>query len=187
MLLGRCAPAMAALVLLGGCGGTPTPGSSAATPAPQANGQPWVVVQTGSATPGPSAAIYTGTPRAGLPSVSFLATGSACAIGWPHDVGMVLIPMVVTPVAGGFKVEWPAEYGSTYRVTAVLQPVVVGAQPTPSWQTVNSGGACTASATITGLKTGEPYIVFLDAPDTPRNVEGTKSLQSGRSGVVRPL
>jgi len=189
MRVGGCALAVAALVLLGGCGSGAGGGSASAsvTPGPQANGRPWIRVQSGSATPTAGASIFTGTPPPALPSVSFLPTSSACAIGWPNDVGQVLIPLVVTPIAGGFKVEWPPSYGSRYRLTAILQTLVSGAQPTPSWKTVTTGGGCTASATITGLKSGEPYIVWLDAPDTPRNVVNARSLYTGRSGVVRPL
>jgi hypothetical protein len=93
----------------------------------------------------------------------------------------------VTPIAGGFKVDWPAAYGKTYRLTAVHQGLVVGAQPEPTWQTVPAGANCTVSATITGLVSGDPYIVWLDAPDTPRRVDGSRSLRTGRSAVVRPL
>jgi len=187
MRVGRCALAMAALVLVGGCGlGTPTAGTASATPAPKANGEPWVVVQTGSATPSAGPSVRTGAPRT-TPTASFLPTSSACAIGWPDDVGQVMIPILVTPVAGGFRVEWPAKYGPTYRITAVLQTLVVGAQPTPSWLTVRSAGGCTMTATITGLTAGAPYIVWLDAPDTPRAVDNSRSLYTGRSGVVYPL
>jgi hypothetical protein len=118
--------------------------------------------------------------------VSFLATSSACAIGWP-DTGLVLIPMVVTPVSGGFKVEWPSAYGSYYRITAVPQGLVTGAQPEPTWRTVNAGAGCSVSTTITGLTSGAPYIIWLDAPDTPRDLTGSRSLYSGKSGVVKPL
>jgi hypothetical protein len=177
-------PALAALALgLTGCGGAPNP---AATASPTPTKGPWVLFETGSPTPTPLSSFYTGTPPAGLPSVSFLATSSACTIGWP-DSGLVLIPMNITPIVGGFKVEWPSAYGSYYRLTAVLQGLVTGAQPTPSWQTVPKGGGCTTTATITGLTSGKPYIIWLDAPDTPRMVDGSRSLYSGKSGVVKPL
>jgi hypothetical protein len=171
-----------AIGALAGCGGNPAPTESA-TPA-AADDKPWVVVQTGSATPSPRPS-NAGTPRPPLPPVSYLPTDSACTIGWP-DSGQVLIPMNVTPVAGGFRVEWPSAYGPTYRLTAVHQPLVAGAQPTPSWQTVQAGAGCTVSATITGLISGDPYIIWLDAPDTPRGPDGSRSLYSGKTGVVKP-
>jgi hypothetical protein len=177
--------ALAALPLgLAGCGSAPMP---TATPSPTPTKGPWALFRSGSPTPTPVGSFYTGTRPAGLPSVSFLSTSSAgCTIGWP-DSGEVLIPMNITPITAGFKVEWPSEYGSYYRLTAVLQGLVAGAQPTPSWQTVAKGAGCTTSATITGLRSGQPYIIWLDAPDTPRGVDGSRSLYSGKSGVVKPL
>lgn len=186
MRSGRFAYALAlATVSLGltGCGSAKTP---TATPSVTPTATPWVVVQSGNATPSPGGTYFTGTPPPALPSVSFLPTSSACANGWP-DTGLVLIPMVVTPITGGFKVEWPSSYGSYYRIAAVPQGVVVGPQPTPSWKTVTAGSGCTVTATITGLTSGAPYIVWLDAPDTPRDVDGSRSLYSGKSGVVNPL
>ena len=177
--------ALAALPLcLTGCGGTPTPTASS-SPTPTSG--PWVLFDSGSPTPSAGGTWYTGSRPAGLPPVSFLPTASAsCAIGWP-DSGQVLIPMNITPVAGGFKIEWPSAYGSYYRITAVPQGLVAGPQPEPSWQTVNAGTGCTVSTTLTGLTSGAPYIIWLDAPDTPRDVDGTRSLYSGKSGVVKPL
>jgi hypothetical protein len=130
-----------------------------------------------------------GSYRHGLPAVSFLPTSSGCGVGWP-DSGLVLIPMIVTPQKGALKVQWPADYGSTYRLTAVDQRLVAGPQPTPSWQTVHAAtGGCpsTMTATITGLTAGVPYIVWLDAPNPPRGLDGTTGLRSGKSGIVTPL
>ena len=169
-------------LLLGGCGGgTATPAVS--VPAKPAT--PFVIVDSGSATPSPTPSVgasYSG----GLPAVSFMPTSSACAMGWPQD-GLVLIPMVVTPQVGALQVQWPAQYGSTYRITAVDQELVVGTQPPPTWQTVAAGGNCTVTATISGLKSGGAYIVWLDAPDSGTNIDGSRRLRSGKSGVVRPL
>ena len=169
-------------LLLGACGGG---AATSAVPLVGSPATPWVVIASGSATPSPTpsvAASYAG----GLPAVSFLPTSSACAMGFPQD-GLVLIPMVVTPQKGALQVQWPAQYGSTYRVTAVDQQLVVGTQPPPTWQTVSVGGGCTGTATISGLKSGGAYIVWLDAPDSGRNIDGSRRLRSGKSGVVRPL
>ncbi|MFF5080589.1 hypothetical protein ACFY36_26350 [Actinoplanes sp. NPDC000266] len=168
------------LLLLGGCGKSDTP-QSAGTTAPA---EPWVRVSSGSRTPSP-VVTYTGSPRPGLPPVSFLPTSTACAIGWP-DADQVLIPMIVTPGAGSFSVQWPNRFGHRYRITAVPQEIVSGAQPDPVWQTITTGAECNASATISGLQSGKPYIIWLDAPDTPRAVDGSRSLYSGKTGVVRP-
>ncbi|MCM4079459.1 hypothetical protein [Paractinoplanes hotanensis] len=169
--------------LLGACGSGSSPSASASPTA--APGEAWVNVEPGRATPS-AVTRRSGTFPPALPPVSFLPTSSACAIAWNEDVGQVLIPMTVTPGAGSLKVQWPARYGEVYRVAAVPQEIVSGAQPEPKWQTVTTGGGCTGSATISGLKPGAPYIVWLDAPDTPRGLDNSRSLYSGRSGVVKP-
>ncbi|GAA0473253.1 hypothetical protein Ade02nite_86590 [Paractinoplanes deccanensis] len=172
--------ALVPLLLVGACGKSDTPESSG-TSAPAA---PWLSVEEGSRTPSP-VVTYTGSPRPGLPPVSFLPTSSACAVPWPQS-DAVLIPIIVTPGSGSFRVQWPNQYGRTYRVTAVPQELVSGAQPEPVWQTVTTGTECTGSATISGLQSGKPYVVWLDAPDTPRRADGSRDLYSGKSGVVRP-
>jgi hypothetical protein len=68
----------------------------------------------------------------------------------------------------------------------VPQDIVTGAQPEPIWQTVSTGAECTASATISGLVSGRAYIIWLDAPDTPRRLDGSRSLYSGKTGVLIP-
>ncbi|MEU8815550.1 hypothetical protein [Actinoplanes sp. NPDC048796] len=176
----RAAWALVPILLLGGCGKSDTPSTPATTP----GGQPWVRVSSGSRTPSP-VVTYTGSPRPGLPPVSFLPTSTACAAGWP-DADQVLIPMIVTPGAGSFSVQWPNRFGNTYRITAVPQELVSGAQPDPVWKTITTGAECNASASITGLQSGKPYVIWLDAPNTPRGVDGSRSLYSGKSGVVRP-
>jgi hypothetical protein len=173
-----------AVALLAGCGstgsGAGSPASAQASPA-----VPWLVFKSGdpspSATPAPSLnPSATGLPWTPLPSAT------TCAIAWPTDE-QVLIPMIVTPGVGSLKVEWPPSYGPNYRVAAVNQKLVTGTQPPPTWINVTAGAGCTATATLTGLITGNPYVVWLDAPNTPRGLDNSRSLYSGRSGVVRPL
>jgi hypothetical protein len=98
----------------------------------------------------------------------------------------VLIPMVVTPGAGSFTVQWPNRYGDTYRLTAVPQEIVTGEQPEPAWQTIKTGAECEVTATISGLTSGAAYIIWLDAPNTPRRLDGSRSLYSGKTKVVIP-
>src|SRR4051812_29145940 len=174
---------------LGGCGalglGSPagTPGPSAsATPGP--NSSPWIVTVQGSATPSP-AGPGGGTPRPLLPPVSFLAVDRGCARNWQID--QVTIPLTVTAAKGALTVSWPRQYDSDYRITAVPQPLVKGNQPAYTWKTIAPGSGCTVSATITGLKPGKPYVVWLDAPHTGYGRDGTRHPYSGSSGVVYPL
>ncbi|MEU7904023.1 hypothetical protein [Actinoplanes sp. NPDC049118] len=179
-------PLLALPVALGGCGllgmGSATPEASA-TPTP---GDTWLVVASGSPTPSPNPS-FSGSRPPALPPVSFLPVDPACA----KDNSMVregqaLIPLKVVPGPGRLTVTWPRQYQSDYRVTAVKQPLVSGHQPEYSWQSVPPGTGCTITATITGLKKGTPYIVWLDAPNTGYERDGTRRPYSGRSGVVFP-
>jgi hypothetical protein len=176
-------------VLLGGCSALGL--DSSMTPRTAPTGAPgpvsdagWVVTATGSPTPKPTPSVRAGSRTPGLPPVSFLPMKSGCATTWTADP--VLIPLTVTPGARSLTVTWPRQYESGYRVTAVPQPLVVGGAQDYTWQTVPTGTGCTVSATIRGLKSGTPYVVWLDAPDTGRQPDGTRHPYSGRSGVVYP-
>ena len=177
---------LAALPLaLSGCGaptGTPGP-SPSATPGP--GNSPWIVTVAGAATPSATPSRGTRTAPPGLPPVSFLPVDRSCPQDW--HAGAVLIPMVVTAAKGSLTLTWPRQYNSNYRITAVPQPIITGNQPNYTWQNVASSSGCMVSARITGLKPGKPYIVWLDAPNTGFERDGTRHLYSGRSGVVYPL
>ena len=66
------------------------------------------------------------------------------------------------------------------------QPLVPAASPRTPGQNVAAGTGCTVTATITGLKSGKPYVVWLDAPNTGYERDGTRHPYSGKSGVVYP-
>jgi len=175
----------ASLLVLSGCGSSGgVAGSSASagvTPSPAA---PWLIDV--SANPAPSLGNPVSLrPSSGLPW-SPLPSAATCGIPWPTDE-RVLIPLIVTPGAGSLKVQWPSWYGPNYRVAAVDQKLVTGTQPPPAWVNVTAGTGCTVTATLTGLISGNPYVVWLDAPDTPRRLDNSRSLYSGRSALVRPL
>ncbi|GAB1644754.1 fibronectin type III domain-containing protein [Krasilnikovia sp. MM14-A1259] len=184
---GKLLVALLVPLTLGGCGviglTAATPSSTAgATPAAGAGGS-WIVVATGSATPTPG---VTYPSRAtSLPPPSFPATsGSACP---PAPNGEVVIPVTVTPGIRSLTMTWPRRQASGYRVTAVPQTLVTGAQPGYTWINVPATGAgCAVSYTITGLKTGVPYVVWLDAQNTGGLTDGTRNPYSGASGVVYP-
>jgi hypothetical protein len=181
-------PLLALPIALGGCGllgldaPTAAPGS-AASATPDAGGD-WIVVAPGSATPSPVPTRGGSRPPA-LPPVSFLPVEPSCAKDW--TVNPPLIPIEVVPGPGRLTVTWPRQYQSDYRITAVKQPLNSGNQPDYTWQRVPAGTGCTITATISGLKTGVPYIVWLDAPNSGHEVDGTRHPYSGRSGVVYPL
>jgi hypothetical protein len=188
--LSKALAALAALPFaLGGCsslglGGSGNSPAASASPAP--SGQPWILYAGGSATPSASASYGTGTPSPALPPASFLPANPACTAPFTR-IEAVLIPLTVTPGKGSLKVTWPRQYHSNYRITAVKQPLISGSQPAYTWQNVAAGSGCTVTATISGLKSGVPYIVWLDAPNAGYQRDGTRHLYSGRSGVVYPL
>ncbi|MET0493013.1 MAG: hypothetical protein ABW000_07770 [Actinoplanes sp.] len=169
--------------LLGG-DATGTPGASVSvTPN---SGSDWILNAEGSATPSATASVFP-SRSALLPPVTFLPVETDCAYAQEWTVSPVLIPVTVVPAAGRLTVSWPRQYNSDYRITAVKQPVVSGRQPNYTWQSVAPAAGCTVTATITGLKKGVPYIVWLDAPNTGYDRDGTRHPYSGRSGVVYPL
>jgi hypothetical protein len=162
----------------------PNPESSATTGGPVSDAG-WIVGANGSPTPSPKPTLGKG-PRAGasLPPVQFLPADPSCSYAWVAEP--VLIPMTITPGKGSLTVSWPQENGSNYRITAVPQPLRSGKQPDPVWQDVAPAAGCTATTTITGLKPGTPYVVWLDAPNTGHWRDGARHTYAGESGVVYP-
>jgi hypothetical protein len=119
------------------------------------------------------------------PSKSWPPVDPSC--GRRRDPDQVLIPLTVTVGAGALGVQWPG-YGVSagYRVAAVPQILVNGDQPPVAWRPVAAGNGCTITAAITGLRSGAPYVVWLDAPGSGTRVDGSRLPYSGRSGVVYP-
>jgi hypothetical protein len=175
------------LLALGGCGvlGSSGGGAGASASAVASPAVPWLIDVSGN--PTATASPPTSFSASPAPSWPLLPSATTCAIAWPADVGQVFIPMIVTPGAGSLKVQWPSSYGPNYRVAAVNQKLVSGTQPPPTWLNVPAGPGCTVTATLTGLIPGNPYVVWLDAPNTPRGLDNSPSLYSGRSAVVKPL
>jgi hypothetical protein len=162
---------------------TGTPGSTTGTPGP-VSGAGWLVNEDGAATPSPTPS------RPGYPAATATPTSSvnsaSAGCGITQRIGDVLIPVAVTPGSGSLTVTWPRQGGSNYRVVAIPQNLVSGNQPAEAWQSVAPATDCAVSTTIRGLTSGTPYVVWLDAPNTGHEVDGTRHLYSGRSGVVFP-
>ena len=172
--------ALAVSMALGGCGAKPA--APEATPEPVA-GPGWLVSETGKATASPSAP-GGGSRTPLLPPVSFLPVDPDCAKSF--TVEPTMIAMTVVPGKRSLTATWPRQYDSSYRITAVPQPLVSGQQAASTWQTVPAATGCTVTATISGLTSGKPYVVWLDAPNTGSEPDGTRHPYSGRSGVVYP-
>jgi hypothetical protein len=176
---GLAVVALVVLPALGGC--------SAPAPAPTATALPpgdsWIVVEQGKASAGATPSGNRRSPSAS-PTAPLGTPGTRCPADWTG--GTVLIPMTVTAGAGSVTATWPAQGTSHYRITAVPQDLVAGSQPVYDWQDVAPASGCFVTATITGLTSGKPYIVWLDAPATGADRDGTPHRYSGRSGVVYP-
>lgn len=194
MRLRTALPLVLAAVSLaaGGCSalglGSATGSGSGSSTSSKAPGPSWLVRTAGSATPsaGPSG------PRGYkpiLPAVSFPAAGSdgSCSDSGAWTVDPVQIPLTITPAKGGLTVSWPRQYDSNYRITAIPQPLISGNQPAYTWQNVAAGSDCTITATVSGLTPGKPYVIWLDAPNSGYQVDGTRHPYAGESGVVYPL
>ena len=93
----------------------------------------------------------------------------------------------VVPGPGSATVSWQAD-GHTevvgYRVQAISQRLVTGAQPAPVQRTVAQPADCVpVSVTVTGLAPGDPYVFWLE--EEVRDVGGTsRFIQVGTSGGV---
>ncbi|MEV6347036.1 hypothetical protein [Actinoplanes sp. NPDC051851] len=169
-------------LVAGGCSsGSGTP-SSTASPT---TGSTWSVIAQGSATPSPTPSMVSGLPAAAV-SASLPSASPTCSTQVFTRDTSVMIALKVTVGTGSVKVEWPTQYDSDYRVAAVPQQLVSGAQPEPAWKSVAAGTGCTVSATLTGLTAGAPYIVWLEALHSGYELDGTRHLYSGRSGVIYP-
>jgi hypothetical protein len=150
-------------------------------------GRSWIVATAGTPTP-PATPRTGGSPSATpLPTISAAPGASTCAFAW--RAGQVMIPVTAVPGAGSFQLSWPRvgePPPTTYRVAAVPQDLVSGQQPDPQWQTVSAPSGCSATATISALTAGRPYVVWLDAPDSGYQIDGTPWPKSGRTDVVYP-
>jgi hypothetical protein len=176
---------------LGGCGalglGAPTAGapvSAPVSPSPGPTCTPWIYYDAGSPSPSPSVSNRSVSPSP-TPMLSYLPLDPNCSQNFTR-IDQTLIPMTVTPGKRSLTVTWPRQYNSDYRITAVRQPLVSGSQPPYTWQYVGTGTGCAVTAKITGLASRVPYIVWLDAPNTGYEADGTRHLRTGRSLVVFP-
>lgn len=147
----------------------------------------WIVVQQGkvatTVAPRP-VATATATPK---PTFSPTPQDTSCAFNWL--AGQVLIPVKAQVGPGSVTVSWPRvgePPPDEYRVAAVPQVNVYGHQPELTWKSVTATSGCSASTEINGLESGKPYVVWLDAPDSGHQIDGTPRPRSGRSALVYP-
>jgi Fibronectin type III domain len=94
----------------------------------------------------------------------------------------------VVPGAGSATLTWQSddrEEVQGFRVQAVSQQLVAGAQPDPVVQTVTRPDGCVpVSVTITGLTPGDPYVFWLEEQVTSPSTGVTRLEQVGTTDVV---
>ena len=109
------------------------------------------------------------------------------ACGGGGTVPRRMVPGVVAG-PGSATLEWMADARPEvigYRVQAVSQRLVGGAQPEPVVQTVGQPGGCTpVSVTVTGLTSGVPYVFWLEEQVTSASTGVTRLVQVG---TTRPV
>jgi hypothetical protein len=180
------APALA-VPLLAGCDlpGLPAGLDPAGGESASGQGDSWVVVAEGRPTPSPTrpAPAPTKTPAAllGKPTEA----DPYCAFA--RSAGQIIIPLTVVSGSSSATISWPRTGDpppATYRIAAVPQRLVSGEQPHIEWRTVTAGPGCKVTMTINGLITGEPYVFWLDAPDSGHQPDGTPRPTHGRSSVI---
>jgi hypothetical protein len=90
--------------------------------------------------------------------------------------------------AGSATVSWPADNRAEvlgYRVQAVTQSLVTGTQPATVQQTVGQVAGCgTVTATLTGLTSGEHYVVWLEEQVRDPEYGVVRLVQVGSSDPV---
>jgi hypothetical protein len=184
--------AVAVPLLLVGCSSS----SSRTRPGEESTGagRDWIVVDQGNPTPSPTDPVgkASPTPSTTLPP---LPTGSASPTATPSGTCTPLQranridTLTVTPSSTSAVVTWYHPGGGNivdYRVTAINQDLVTGAQKEVGWTRSAPSGCGDVSATIAGLDPRTPYVFSVDVVRTRDNfsLEGTYTETVARSGVV---
>jgi hypothetical protein len=184
--------ALPLLMLAGGCS------SAASTPGVTApsSGVPWIVVDTGSATPSPAPTALYGSaspfPSGFLPLPSGVATPtptvSATCTSGRFQGGIINYASVVVGTTSAV-VTWNNPGGDglvQYRVTAIGQDVLPGLQRDVGWTVVTPvAGTCgVLSATVKNLSRKKHYVFSVDAVFTRIGQDGTRAATIARSESI---
>jgi hypothetical protein len=197
--LGGLALAGAAVLAVTGCGADDTAVSTAAVVAP-APATSWFYDSGGTAVDTPSApapatvGLGVNIPRPGTFTVprpvphGELPTYTPL----PAPCGGYSTPQTINPGAvpgaGSAVVSWLSDSRTEvtgYRVQAVDQVLVTGAQPAPVTQTAAQPTGCvTVTATLTGLTSGHAYVFWLEEQVTDPTTGVVHLVQVGSSQPV---
>jgi hypothetical protein len=178
-------------LVLGGCKSSTT----TATAVPSPSGSPWVVTVTGSATPSPTGSGWTATPSTFPTGYPPLPSGTATPTPTPNpscdpDQSAGIAGASVVPGSSSANVTFynpGGQYVVEYRVTAISQDLVTGAQRDVGWTVLTPGSSCGfLTATVTGLDPKTDYVFSVDQVTTKiGGTDGTSAETVARSGVVR--
>ncbi|MEU4241100.1 hypothetical protein [Actinoplanes sp. NPDC026619] len=182
----------AVLLLLGGCKSSAT---TSATAIPSATGKPWVITTQGSATPSATGSVWTATtsafPSGFLPLPSTTTTPPPTPTGGctPDNGRGTIAGATVVPGSTSAAVTFFNPGGATlqqFRVTAINEDLVSGAQRDVGWTVVTPGTACNyQTVTVTGLTAKTHYVFSVDAVwSSIGGRDGTTASTIARSGVV---
>ena len=188
---GLAALLFGALLPAGGCSAASTPAAT-----PSSDGFPWMVINTGSATPSPAPSYPSGTqsafPSGFLPLPSYTPTvaptAAATCLSGRFQGGIINYASVV-PGTTTAVVTWnnPGGIGLVqYRVTAIGQDVLPGLQRDVGWTVVTpAAGSCgMLSATVGNLTRRKNYVFSVDAVFRSTDRDGTRAATVARSGAI---
>ena len=184
--------ALPLVLLAGGCAKSAgTPGATSPS-----SGFPWIVVNTGSATPSPAPTASYGSaspfPSGFLPLPSATATPtptvSATCTSGQFQGGIIDYASVVVGTTSAV-VTWNNPGGNgllRYRVTAIGQDVLPGLQRDVGWTVVTPvAGTCgMLSATVKNLSRKKHYEFSVDAVFTRTGHDGTRAATIARSEPI---
>jgi Fibronectin type III domain len=181
-------------LLLVGCSSSSSSSTRPGGDSTTGSGRSWIVVDNGSATPSPATPVgkASPTPPTTLPP---LPTGSASPPPTPSNTCTpmqrikTINGLAVTPGRTSAVVTWYHPGGSNivdYRVTAINQDLVTGAQKEVGWTRSAPTECGDVSATITGLDPQTPYVFSVDVVLKRDNfsLEGGYTRTVARSGVI---
>ncbi len=185
-------------LLLAGCGvlgSSSTAGTAAGTADGTNAGQPWLVVERGSATPSPAPSPGAARPSPSTPATGFLpivpvvrpTPSPTCApqtVHFSRITSLDVVPGTTSATASWYNV---GGYNLVqYRLTAISQDLRTGKQRDVGWVEVTPKTACgPMSATIKGLDRATNYVFSLDAVVERKAGDGTYAGTLYRSGVLR--
>jgi hypothetical protein len=157
-------------------------------------GRNWIVVEEGNPTPSPTDPVGTASPTPSttlppLPSGGPWPSGTPSSTCTPMQRIKRIDGLAVTPASTSAVVTWYHPGGSNivdYRVTAINQDLVTGAQKEVGWTRSAPDRCGDVSATITGLDPQTPYTFVVDVVLTRDNfsLEGVYTQTIARSGVI---